>query len=60
LDFSATTNRITTSNYHYDKAGNVDQEPNGKTYTYDAENHQKSFHLVELRPPMFMMGMASG
>jgi len=27
----------------YDSAGNVDQEPGSKSYTYDGENHQRTF-----------------
>ena len=38
---SATTNRVTTTGYAFDAAGNMTQEPspNGYGYTYDAENH---------------------
>ena len=38
---SATTNRITTTGYSFDAAGNMTQEaaPNGYDYSYDAENH---------------------
>lgn len=38
---SATTNRITTTGYSFDAAGNMTQEaaPNGYGYTYDAEDH---------------------
>jgi RHS repeat-associated protein len=38
---SPTTNRITTTSYLFDAAGNMTQEavPNGYGYTYDAENH---------------------
>jgi RHS repeat-associated protein len=46
LDFSANSNRITSSNYHYDNAGNVKQEPaspTNKSYAYDGENHQVSY-----------------
>jgi RHS repeat-associated protein len=45
LDFSAASNRISSASYDYDSAGNVKQEPDGKSYTYDGENHQKSFTL---------------
>src|SRR5262249_46323253 len=31
--------------YSYDNAGNVTGEPGGKSYAYDAENHQVSFTL---------------
>ena len=37
LSFSSTTNRITTSGYSYDAAGNLTADPS-HAYTYDAEN----------------------
>ncbi len=40
LTFGSTTNRITTSNYSYDSAGNTTADPSGKSFTYDAENKQ--------------------
>jgi RHS repeat-associated protein len=46
LDFNASNNRITTSGYEYDSAGNVKQEPTtstNKSYAYDGENHQVSY-----------------
>jgi RHS repeat-associated protein len=46
LDFSASSNHITTASYEYDSAGNVKQEPaspNNKSYAYDGENHQVAF-----------------
>ena len=41
ITVSATTNRVTTTGYAFDAAGNTTQEPapNGYGYTYDAENH---------------------
>jgi RHS repeat-associated protein len=38
LTFSATTNRITTSGYTYDAAGNLTSDGTSN-YAYDAENH---------------------
>src|SRR5260370_38988522 len=35
--FSSTTNRITTSGFSYDSAGNLTNDTN-HSYTYDAEN----------------------
>ena len=40
LTFNGSNNRITTSGYSYDNAGNTVADPSGKTYTYDAENKQ--------------------
>lgn len=40
LSFSG--NRITTSGYSYDLAGNTIADGSGKTFTYDAENKQKT------------------
>ncbi len=38
---SSATNRVTTTGYSYDAAGNMTSEPSpiGYTYSYDAENH---------------------
>lgn len=38
LNYNSSDNRITTSGYGYDAAGNLIAEPNGKSYTYDGEN----------------------
>ncbi|MEO7659499.1 MAG: hypothetical protein ABIV48_07780 [Pyrinomonadaceae bacterium] len=40
LTFNASNNRITTSGYSFDVAGNTTADPSGKTFTYDAENKQ--------------------
>lgn len=40
LTFNASNNRMTTSGYAYDTAGNTINDPSGKTFTYDAENKQ--------------------
>ena len=41
LTFGATTNRITTTGYSYDAAGNTTADPSGiKGFTYDGENKQ--------------------
>ncbi len=40
LTFGSTTNRITTSGYSFDSAGNTTADPSGKAFTYDAENKQ--------------------
>ncbi len=40
LTFGGSTNRITTSGYSYDNAGNTTADPSGKSFTYDAENKQ--------------------
>lgn len=37
-DFSDASNRITRAGYVYDNAGNLKEEPGGKTYSYDGEN----------------------
>jgi len=42
LTFNAANNRITTSGYSYDSVGNTTADPSGKTFTYDAENKQKT------------------
>lgn len=41
LSISGTTNRITTTGYGYDLAGNLTAEP-GRSYQYDAESRVKS------------------
>lgn len=43
LDISTSTNRITSSGYTYDEAGNVTSDPSGKFYFYDAENRLINF-----------------
>src|SRR6266850_560385 len=43
LTFSTTTNRITTSGYSYDSAGNLNAA-GGVGYGYDAENHLITFN----------------
>jgi RHS repeat-associated protein len=43
LTFSTTTNRITTSGYSYDSAGNL-IAAGGVSYGYDAENHLITFN----------------
>jgi hypothetical protein len=42
---NTTSNRIITAGYSYDNAGNVIQEPGGKSYAYDGEHHQMAFTL---------------
>ena len=42
LTFNAANNKITTSGYSYDSVGNTTSDPSGKTFTYDAENKQKT------------------
>ena len=37
---STTTNRITSSGWTYDSAGNTLTDANGQSYTYDGENKQ--------------------
>ena len=38
LTVDPNTNRITTSGFVYDAAGNLTQSPDGTTYAYDSEN----------------------
>lgn len=38
----ATTNRISMNGFQYDQSGNLKQDGSGATFTYDAENHQKT------------------
>lgn len=40
--FSSTTNRITSSGYTFDNAGNTTADPASRTFVYDAENKQTS------------------
>jgi len=42
LTFGASNNRITTSGYTYDSAGNTTADPTGRSFVYDAENKQTS------------------
>ncbi len=39
---SATTNRITSTGYVYDSAGNLTAKPGWLSYSYDAENRMVS------------------
>jgi RHS repeat-associated protein len=40
LTFGSTTNRITTSGYSYDSAGNTTADPSANSFTYDGEKKQ--------------------
>ncbi|QQS32772.1 MAG: hypothetical protein IPM50_14125 [Acidobacteriota bacterium] len=37
---SASNNRLTSTGWSYDSAGNTTNDPQGRTFTYDAENKQ--------------------
>ena len=55
-DVSTSTNRIvpkqnTTEQYQFDASGNMTRDDVGNTFTFDAENHQKTYTPIDTQLP---------